>query len=494
MVISMVLIRCKDEKWIFQKNISSTNLIKAYLEVVNNSKNIDKQHIKDELKRNNFYKGRSSSGSLSTMGVRFSQMCFYMFGYKTNNSVFVPTQTTLNILKNTNSIEKNMLVNLFSIQYPHPYSNTPDSFEIFAGRLIIKLLTEDLINKKLYIDEIIWFLPFIKKINEHDYQELVQKILEFRKLSYLKKKELFESVDNYESLFANCLHEIKYYFARIFAEFNVIKLVSDANHNEGNIFKFRHGKTTTYRSDIIDNNVSGYIKLNDLLLDDAKHLLLKYSPFDKPTTLKDPNVFSKQDWIYDLYENEIINYLDVVFPDYNKQRAIINALSNMTYMSKYSSKDGKEFEESLKPVFELFREIINVEIISGAGDTDLLCTVEEEENPNLLYKINVDGKSRKSSINLNPVRLQRHLEIHSSKYCIVVAPRFSRGTILDVKNFNVVLLSADVLAKYLSKECLSNSDSFADFNSVNTIISQNLGKDISFLIDKLTNERYGISL
>ena len=95
---------------------------------------------------------------------------------------------------------------------------------------------------------------------------------------------------------------------------------------------------------------------------------------------------------------------------------------------------------------------------------------------------------------MNPVRLQRHLEIHSSKYCIVVAPRFSRGTILDVKNFNVVLLSADVLAKYLSKECLSNSDSFADFNAVDKIISKNLGKDISFLIDKLTNERYGISL
>ena len=52
--------------------------------------------------------------------------------------------------------------------------------------------------------------------------------------------------------------------------------------------------------------------------------------------------------------------------------------------------DGKEFENSLKPFMELFRETANVEIISGAGNTDLLCAMEDaDEN---IYKMNVDAK------------------------------------------------------------------------------------------------------
>ena len=51
------------------------------------------------------------------------------------------------------------------IQYPHPYSKTPQDIKIYAGRLILKLLTEERIGNKLYIDEFIWFLPFIKSIN-----------------------------------------------------------------------------------------------------------------------------------------------------------------------------------------------------------------------------------------------------------------------------------------------------------------------------------------
>ena len=76
------LIRKKDDKWIFQKNISSRKLIEAYLEVINNTRNFDKNAIKDALKKGSFYRGRSNDGSLSTMGLIFSKICFYMFVYK----------------------------------------------------------------------------------------------------------------------------------------------------------------------------------------------------------------------------------------------------------------------------------------------------------------------------------------------------------------------------------------------------------------------------
>lgn len=493
------LVRKKEQKWIFQKNISSKSLIESFVKVVNETKDINKETIKEKLKNSQAYKGRSASGSLSTMGVRFSQMCFYMFGYKSNNSVFVPSQTTINIINSTSTVNKNMLVNLFSLQYPHPYSKTPSCINIYAGRLIVKLLTEDKIGRKLYIDEIIWFLPFIKEIDAIKYNELVDSIIEFRALNYYQKVNLFSSVDNYTDLFANCLHEFNYYFIKIFNGFNVFDLIPDPSHNNGNLLKFKHGDTETYRTDRInsDSKVSGYIKLNDSLLESAKALVSKFSAFDKPTTLADPYVFSKEDWISDLYESELIRYLDTIFPNYNKQRDIINSLSTMTYMSKYSSVDGKDFEASLKPVFELFREVLNVEIISGSGDTDLLCSIEDTKLPSdieNIYKINVDGKSRRSSNNLNPMRLLRHLKIHSSKYCIVVAPRFSRGTVLDIDSLSVVLITAESLARYCGKECLSSNDSLADYSTINEIIMNNLGKDISPLIDKKIIEKYGIQI
>ena len=489
------LVRKKSEKWIFQKNISSKKLIGAYIKVISENSTANKEDVQKKLRTDNAYKGRSQNGSLNTMGVRFSQMCFYMFGYKTDNSTFIPSQTTLNILESEEDANKNMLCNLFALQFPHPYSRTPRNFKIYAGRLIIKLLTEDRIGKKLYIDEMVWFLPFLRTINDEIYEELIESILEYRKLSLSEKKQLFSSVDNYVELFSNCLHEINYYLVKIFKEFKVLDTVVDSKHNDGKLIQFKHGKTATYRSDKIGrSNCSGYIKLNSEILKIAEDLVRKFSPFDKPTALDDDFVFSKKEWISDLYESDLIKYLNVAIPKFSASSEIVSTITNMTYMSKYSAVDGKDFEKSLKPVFELFRENLNVEIISGAGDTDLLCTMEKLNETRDIYKVNVDAKSRKSSLNLNPTRLNRHLAIHSSKYCIVVAPRFSRGTILDIEGYPIVTITADSLARYCSKECLSNKDYLADYSAIDEIILNNLGQDITAMVDKLVTNKYGITI
>ncbi len=487
--------RDKNNKWIFQKNISSSDLMKSYVEVLNEIKDIDKNQIQEKLREKNAYTGRSSFGSLSTMGVRFSQMCFYMFGYKSTRGVFIPTQTTYNMIHDTNAKNKNMLANLFSIQYPHPYSKTPSEFKIYAGRLILKLLTEDRIGNKLYIDEFIWFLPFIKTINEELYEELVQSIIEYRKLTFQEKNKLFND-NNEDGLFANCLHEVKYYFVTIFQGFGVLQLVPDKNHNNNQVFSFKHGKTPTFRTDSVvpRKKTPGYVQLNPELIDLAKDLLDSFSTFDVPTSLDNSHVFSKQEWIEDLYENEMIKYLAVIFPSYDRQRDIINALADMTHKSKYGSRDGKDFENSLKPVFELFREVLNVDIISGSGDTDILCTIQDPEYGVNHYKVNVDAKTGTSANNLNPARLDRHIQKNSSRYCIVVAPRFSRGTVLDLEGYPIVIVKAESLATYLSKECLSNRDSMADYIEVNEIISNNLGTDVSKMFEELTDSKYGIQI
>lgn len=489
------LIRKKDQKWIFQKNVSSSALLKAYAQVVSDNVVVDKAQIKQKLTANGTYIGRSSQGSISTMGVRLSEMCFYMFGYKTENNIFMPSETTKNILESTVDVGKNMLVNLFSLQFPHPYSKTPDSFCIHAGRLLVKLLTEDRIGKKLYVDEMIWFLPFICTIDKTIYEELVESILEYRKLTYFQKTDLFHSVDNWEDIFANCMHEINYYFIRIFEGFHVFETHIDASHNDGCLFSFRHGNTKTFRKDSIESKgeLPGYICLEKSLIESANKLLEVYSFLDKPATLKDGNVFSRSQWIFDLYETDIVKYLHTILPKYNPYDEILTVINNMTYLSKYSAVDGKEFENSLKPFFELFDEVIGAEIISGSGDTDLLCSIKDK-NTNDIFKINIDAKSRNSVFNMNVKRLIRHLDKHFSKYCIVVAPRFSIGNKLDIAGERVVMITAEALAAYCSKECLSRKSYTADFNSLNEIIVKNLGKDITPLVQKLTESRYGYQL
>jgi len=69
--------RSKDNKWIFQKNISSDVLIKDFIEVLGEQEDkIDLENVKNTLKQKTTYRGRSEAGSTNTMGVRLSQMCF----------------------------------------------------------------------------------------------------------------------------------------------------------------------------------------------------------------------------------------------------------------------------------------------------------------------------------------------------------------------------------------------------------------------------------
>lgn len=489
--------RRKNHKWIFQKNVSSKDIIKAYLDVLNEvSADIDYASVQQELRFRNIYRGRSYSGSLGTMGVRFSQMCFYMFGYKVNNT-FIPSPMTSNLLDDGCDISKesNSLINLYSMQFPHPYSDTNNAFKLYVGRLIVKLLLDERIDKKLYIDEMIWFLPFIETIDEDIYEELIDSILEYRRLNYFQKKQLFESVRNYDDVFANTTHEVNYYFLRIFRGFGVLKIVPDFSHNGGRVFKFHHGNGTTMRSDAYDSgkNISGYVMLRDEVVDDAIKLNNNFSAFDEPTSMQTEGINSKRDWLTAIYDTEPLGYLNCINGAANREKEISDIVQTMVYASKYGSHDGKEFENSLKPFMELFRETANVEIISGAGNTDLLCAMEDATDN--IYKMNVDAKTRRAGLEeINARRLENHLEKHGSKFCIVVAPRFASGIAGDIAGHKIVTVRADDFGSYCYKECKNNRDGFADFESIHQIIENNYGTDITELIRELTTNRYGIAI
>ena len=73
--------------------------MKSFVEGMNNQNNIiNNNYLTDQLRNNRTYHGRSENGNPNTMGVRLSQACFYMFGYKKEGK-FLPSPMTEMYLK-----------------------------------------------------------------------------------------------------------------------------------------------------------------------------------------------------------------------------------------------------------------------------------------------------------------------------------------------------------------------------------------------------------
>ena len=485
--------RSKDNKWILQKNISSIPLFIDFVDALSNQDNIiDASNIKKQLKNKKSYRGRSDEGSSSTMGVRLSQACFYMFGYKKEGKFF-PTPMTNLLLKQDRNLTRQQLalINLYSMQFPNPYSKTNDNFTIYIGRLLVKLLLDKRLNEKLYIDECIYFLMFLEHIDEEIYEELVKSILEFRSLSFKEKENLFMAVDDFHDVFANATHEMNYYFIRIFTGFGAIETIGDKSHNEGNLLKFIHGKSTI-RNDAYASRTgySGYIIIDPDIKEDAIKLNQTFSAFEYPLT--QAGAISKEDWVRELYQFTPLKYMDTLMEQEDANKDIIENIESMVYNSKYGTRDGKSFEHSLKPIFEMFRENRNVEIISGSGDTDLLCTMDDEDDN--LYKVNVDAKTSKTSTSsIVATRITNHIRKNGSKYSIIVSPRFAKGVSGDIKYSNIVTIEAETLADYCLNECLSSSDKLADYTSLDNLITNNLGTNITNKVNNLIEEKFEIT-
>lgn len=495
-------------KWILDKNVNSKDILSGFAEIVCREQ---EGFLCEEIVDQTVYRGRiiegdnAMRGSTITVGVRLLQACFYMFGYSTTTAdgkkTFMPSPMTLNIINAENDSEKvkNYLVSLFCMQYPHPFNRTPDCFNIYIGRLIIKLLLDNRISRRLYIDECIWFLPFIETINECSYKELVDSILEYRNKSYEEKLALFKSVDDYNNLFANVTHEINYYLIRLFNDFGVLSLVEDRSHNGGQLFSFLHSQTNasrTYRNDAYKSrkHYSGYVELSQVILDDARKLIASFSPFDMPSRMDGEGIFSKEDWLTNIYQTEPLQYLSCINADVDRNSNIMAIVNEMIRASKFGTRDGREFETALKPFMELFTEAVNIEPIGGAGNTDVLCTMEELPSHDL-YNMNVEAKTRNSALAVvETTRINKHLRKHGSQFCIIIAPRFARGVNNDIAGNQIVTIRSEEFGNYCYKECTSSETGLADFSAILEIIRNNMGKEITSKVRNLTEARYGIAV
>mgnify|MGYP005666559193 CR=1 FL=1 len=470
--------KSNSNRWIIQKNVSSAQQILDYAKSINECSN---EINYDTLVKNLNSAGNSNITSESTLGVRMSQLAFYMIGYKSNNT-FVPSIITQKYFNN--EIDKDIygLLSLFSMQYPHPFSETPPNFNIYIGRFILKLLSDIRLSCKLYIDEIIWFLPFVQEISTQNYEGIITKILEYRNLTYMDKQIRFHNIVGYEEIFSNVTHEFNYYFLRIFEGFGVFDLIGDEKYDGGSVFRFKHGNTETYRNTAYKSRAryGGYVQISQKLRDKVSKLLSRFSPFTKPET--QATALSKEFWLKDLYEFKMLDYLaEIIDID-----PVDIKVKEMIRLSVEGSNDGKDFEQAVKDVMDLFEDVPYTEIISGAGDTDILCVFRNNDES---FKFNVDSKkSKKSLSSINPVRITNHLKKNQSRYAIIVTSRFSKGANSDISNYEIVNLDAETLGRYMLKS--SNSGRHLEFLGINNIVEGNLGTNISQRVDFLAESLF----
>ena len=375
-------------------------------------------------------------------------------------------------IKNKQKSSKIFLTMLWAIQYPHPHSGTNKVFQLYPFRLIFKLLSDKRLKSKLFAFEVSYIVVFIQSVDENIYEQLVAEILKLRKLS---NEELEEKFQEDRHVYVNSAYEWDYYVSNLFFGAGVLKKI------EGELIcRLQHGNTNTYRK--ITRN---YVEIPNELQNLANNLDTQYSYLEKPLLLNDSERL-KIDVIKEIYSFYPRILLDSIGEIENELK--LELLNLPKLIEQYSNNnEGKEaylFENVLTDGFNMFYNI-EAEKIGGAGNTDIECLYLTKKK-----KFAVDAKSTKNKLSsINSGRLAGHREKIGGKYTIVVAPRYVRAVLQDIKTSPIVIIRASTFSEYLYN-CIDNDIREIDYDDFDQIIINNLGTDISKSISNMTIERF----
>ena len=378
-------------------------------------------------------------------------------------------------MKNVDDKEKTakiFLTMLWAVQYQHPHSGTDNEFQLYPFRLIYKLLTEPKLSNKLYAFEVAYSVVFVKEITPKSYDELVNELLELRKLS---DEELAQKFQEDRHAFVNSAYEWDYYVSTLFESAGVL------NKSAGVVIcKLQHGNTNTFRK-ITRNEVSIPENLRPLV----QQLENEYSFLEKPLLLNDPERLKidviKE--IYSFYPKSLLIEIGELVDDIKYELLNLPKLIEQ-YANNNDGAEAYLFEDALTDGFNMFYNV-EAEKVGGAGNTDLECLYLTKKK-----KFAVDAKSTKNKLSgINAGRLEGHREKIGGAYTIVVTPRFVPAVLQDIRTSPIVIIRATTFSEYLYN-CIDNDLREIDYEDFDNIIVNNLGKDISKNISDLTISRF----
>lgn len=475
-------------KWILYRHTSDYELIKAV--AIDIKENCMSQlslenhyQIQERLQALNLYKERNPNKPLDAINHRINTLEYYMFGYeevvkKQKRFIFSPLGNLfLKHVSNPDTLKIIFTTMLYAMQYEHPHGSTPNQFQLYPFRLIFRLLRDVRLDYKLYNYEVEYYIVQVQRMNDEKYEELVERLLEFRKKDNSQIEKLFKKD---EHVFVNSAYEWEYYTKRLLEKADLW------NAYDGELIcKLAHPVRKATTKPTFRNVTRGYVVLKEEL-EDYVDTLLKAYPFDtEPLKLNDSerlrvDVIKE---IYSFYPIELLNYIGE-----EKDEVTAQLLDLPKLIDKYAENNkGKEaylFEEVLVEGFNMF---YNVEAlgIGGAGQTDIEAIYLTNNE-----KFAVDAKSTKNKLsNLSSGRLRSHREKIGAKYTIVLTPRYVPAVLEDIKDSPIVILRANTFSEYLYNH-INNNIRDIDYSDIHDIILQSYGRDISQQVSDRTLEKF----
>lgn len=476
-------LRIDSKKWIlyrhtrdFEKLCAVAEFLKSYTKTGISKE--DKTNLNLKLRELGLYNERNPELPLDAINHKINQLSYYMFGYQAkvdgqDRFLFSPLGNLF--MKHVEDKEKTakiFLTMLWAVQYQHPHSGTDNEFQLYPFRLIYKLLSEPRLSNKLYAFEVAYSVVFTKEITETKYNELVNELLDLRKLSDEKLATKFQE-DRHA--YVNSAYEWDYYVSSLFESAGVL------NKKDGVVItKLQHGNTNTFRK-ITRNEVS----IPDNLKTLVQQLESEYTFLENPLLLNDPERLKidvvKE--IYSFYPKTLLIEIGEEIDDFK-----FELLNLPKLIEQYAdNNDGAEaylFEDALTDGFNMFYNV-EAQKIGGAGNSDLECIYIPKKK-----KFAVDAKSTKNKLSgVNAGRLEGHREKIGGAYTIVVTPRYVPAVLQDIRTSPIVIIRANTFSEYLYN-CIDNDVREIDYEDFDSIIVNNLGKDISKNISDLTISRF----
>lgn len=478
----------ENEKWILYKHTSNYELIKAVALDVKNScaSNVsesERYKMQERLAALDLYRTRNTANRpLDSINHRINTLEFYMFGYEDDNKRFIFSplgNLFLKYINNQEKLKKIFATMLFAIQFQHPANGMPSSFQLYPFRLLLQLMSDHRLNYRLYSTEYAsYIVAFVKKVTHENYEELVNRILAFRKLADDVKIELLRGD---EHTYVNCIYEWQYYTQKLLRTIGIIDV------NEGkSLVKLYHPKKHNSGSRPTGRIVkSGYATIAHDMRLFVKKMLQKYTCFGIPLRLNDDKRMQldviKQ--IYSFYPNILLDEIGEFIDDLQVKLLELPKLIE-EYSNNFDNDTAYLFENVLAEGMNMF---VNVEArkIGGAGHTDIECLY-------LTYnkKFAVEAKSTANKLlSINAGRLREHRDQIGGEYTIVVTSRYVPAAKRDIKGNPIVIILASTFGEYLYNHIYHDLREI-DYKDFDEIIVNNLGEDISDLISNMTMEKF----
>jgi len=493
----------KKGKWTIMKYVNDFDLIIEYADIIRGLKaKVDEDsiiEINSIMEDLGIYAPKFGKPSVDTTTFKICQLVYFMVAYRSETTkkelVFSPLgNLLLDNLKDDDKKNKIFATMLYGMPFNHPYNKMTPDFNIYPYRLIFKLLCDSRLDRKLFQDEVFYYVIWSKTIDSESYEKLVKDILEFRALSPYDKYELFKLKLSLEDALANALHETTYLFGQLasagiatisegikigvlchggFGRQDVPDFLSPAE-----LAKVKRTGRRTYTTECL--------RLNDSLVPLIQKLLAAYAFDEKPHDLLD--TLGKQDYIlhlYNFYPQELLSEIGIQ----NQDR--IQAMLQITKDIKKYSRNQEEgdcykFEDVLAEAFNEFEDV-DAHTIGGAGNTDVECLYLSIDE-----KFSIEAKSTQTKLaGINAGRLQLHRNKINAKYTIIVAPYYKPSVETDIQNTVNVMITAASLSNFLYQYSIHAKNSIS-YQPLYEIVQSSLGTNITSKVNDYVSSHFGI--